>query len=58
MSDHSSSRSACENAVWPYSDDSSATTTSVTASASAATAGFSWNELIEHSVPRLTRVLG
>jgi hypothetical protein len=38
-SDHSSFRSACENALWPYSDDSSATTTSVTAPASAATAG-------------------
>src|SRR4051794_17084324 len=39
-SDHSSSRSACENALLPYSDDSSATTSSVTAAASAATAAL------------------
>src|SRR4051795_5276018 len=39
-SDHASSRSACENALLPYSDDSSATTSSVTAAASAATAAL------------------
>jgi hypothetical protein len=37
-SDHSLARSACENALWPYSDDPSAATTSLAAAASTATA--------------------